>query len=136
VTLADVGYGVRQVLPVIVESVLADRHKLFLVQQPEVRLHPKGQAALGTFFATLVAKEDKHLAIETHSDFLVDRVRLEVAKGTIRSEDVLILFFERRGIKTKVHTIMLDQQGNVTGAPRSYRNFFLSEESSILGRAV
>lgn len=132
--LLDVGYGVSQALPVVVQSVLAERGGLLLLQEPEIHLHPRAQAALGTFFAHLVAKEGKELVVETHSDYLVDRVRREVAEGNIRAQDVLILFFERFRIKTRVHQILLDDAGNVVKAPKSYRQFFLEEEIGLLHR--
>jgi AAA domain, putative AbiEii toxin, Type IV TA system len=133
--LSDVGYGVSQTLPIVVQSVLAAERGMLLLQQPEVHLHPRGQAALGSFFARLVAKEKKELVVETHSDYLVDRVRVEVARGTLRPSDVLILFFEKEYIETRIHPIELDTQGNVTGAPQSYRRFFLEEEATLFSRA-
>jgi energy-coupling factor transporter ATP-binding protein EcfA2 len=133
--LPDVGYGVSQTLPIVVQSVLAAERGMLLLQQPEVHLHPRGQAALGSFFARLVAKEKKELVIETHSDHLLDRVRREVAQGTLRASDVLILFFEKEYIETRVHQIELDEQGNITHAPDSYRRFFLEEELDLLTRA-
>lgn len=133
--LPDVGYGVSQTLPIIVQSALAAEKGMLLLQQPEVHLHPRGQAALGSFFARLVAKEKKELVIETHSDHLLDRIRREVARGTLRASDVLILFFEKEYIETQIHQIGVDEQGNITGAPESYRRFFLEEEIDLLTRA-
>ena len=132
--LADVGYGVSQALPLIVESVLAAPNRRLLVQQPEVHLHPRAQAALGTFFTKLVAAQHKSFVIETHSDFLLDRVRQEVANRTIKSEDVLILFLERESVETTVHQITVDDSGNVVGAPVSYRRFLLEEEVRLVDR--
>lgn len=132
--LSDVGYGVSQTLPIIVQSVLATNRGMLLLQQPEVHLHPRGQAALGSFFANLVAREKKELVIETHSDYLLDRIRVEVAHGTLRPSDVLILFFEKDYIETLVHKIELDANGNVIGAPESYRKFFLEEEATLFSR--
>ncbi len=132
--LADVGYGVSQALPLIVESVLATPNRRLLVQQPEVHLHPRAQAALGTFFTKLVAAQHKSFVIETHSDFLLDRVRQEVANRTIKSEDVVILFLEREGVETAVHQITVDDSGNVLGAPSSYRRFLLEEEVRLVDR--
>jgi len=133
--LPDVGYGVSQALPIIVQSALAAERGMLLLQQPEVHLHPRGQAALGSFFARLVAKEKKELVIETHSDHLLDRIRREVARGKLRASVVLILFFEKEYIETQIHQIGVDEQGNITGAPESYRRFFLEEELELLTRA-
>lgn len=133
--LPDVGYGVSQTLPIIVQSALAAERGMLLLQQPEVHLHPRAQAALGSFFAHLVAKEKKELVIETHSDYLLDRIRLEVARRTLRASDVLILFFEKEYIETQIHQVQLDELGNISGAPESYRRFFLQEEGALLTRA-
>jgi energy-coupling factor transporter ATP-binding protein EcfA2 len=132
--LADVGYGVSQALPLIVESVLATEHRRLLVQQPEVHLHPRAQAALGTFFVKLVTAQHKNFVIETHSDFLLDRVRQEVAHRRIKSEDVLILFLEREGVETSAHQIALDDSGNIVNAPAGYRKFLLEEEVTLVDR--
>jgi predicted ATPase len=134
VNISDVGYGVSQSLPIVVESVLAAKQTRLLIQQPEVHLHPRAQAALGTFFAKLVASTDKHFVIETHSDYFLDRVRREVAQRILSSKDVSILFFDRVGTETKVHILELDTSGNVIGAPPSYRQFFLEEEIALLTR--
>ena len=132
--LPDVGYGVSQALPVIVQSILAEKRTMLLLQQPEVHLHPRGQAALGSFFSTLVAKDKKRFVIETHSDYLLDRIRIEVASGRLRADDVLLLFFEKSGMETHVHPIRLDAHGNVLDAPSSYRRFFMEEEGTLMSR--
>ena len=77
--LVDVGYGVSQALPVITELLDhdADPPKLFLLQQPEIHLHPKAQAALGSLLCT-VAGIGRQLIVETHSDYLLDRVRMDI----------------------------------------------------------
>ena len=133
--LPDVGYGVSQALPVVVQSLLAERERTLLLQQPEVHLHPRGQAALGSFFARLVAKERKAFVIETHSDYLLDRIRLEIASGNLSPSDVMILFFEKKVAQTKVSRILIDDGGNIVDAPRSYRKFFLDEELTLMSRA-
>jgi energy-coupling factor transporter ATP-binding protein EcfA2 len=133
--LIDVGYGVSQSLPVIVECILSHPHAVMFLQQPEVHLHPKAQAALGTFFVDLIAGTSRTLAVETHSDYLVDRVRQEVAKGRISADEVLILFFNKPKLETTVYPIHLDENGNVLDPPPSYREFFLHEELNLLNRA-
>jgi predicted ATPase len=129
--ISDVGYGVSQSLPVIVQSVLSTRSSWMLLQQPEVHLHPRAQAALGTFFCNLVAKGRRTFVIETHSDFIIDRVRQEVAAGRFPAGDVSILYLEKKKFTTTVHPITLDSKGNIIGAPAGYRDFFLREELNL-----
>lgn len=131
--LVDVGYGISQVLPILVESLVADRGNLYLIQQPEVHLHPRAQAALGSFLVRLAATQSKRFVIETHSDYLIDRIRMDVRDKTeIKPEDVSILFFERTGIEVTVRPIQIDKDGNLIGVPGDYRRFFLEEEHRFL----
>ena len=132
--LVDVGYGVSQALPIVVQSVLVSSSKLTLLQQPEVHLHPRAQAALGTFFVDLVRDNDRFMLVETHSDYLVDRVRQEVAAGKLDPDKVVILFFQKPHLETTVHPLYLDASGNVENAPDDYRQFFMEEEIRLLKR--
>ena len=126
--LIDVGYGVSQVLPVITELLRYDAPPMFLLQQPEVHLHPSAQAALGSLFCQ-VARPNRQLVVETHSDHLLDRVRMDVRDGTtkLKPEDVSILFFERGDLDVQIHSLRFDKEGNVLDAPPSYRRFFMDE---------
>lgn len=131
--IIDVGYGVSQALPIVADT-LRMSNTTFLVQQPEVHLHPRAQAELGTFFSE-VSKQRKHtLLIETHSDYLIDRIRMEAREGkTITPQEVSILYFERDGHEVYIHQLDLDDLGNVRNAPPNYRDFFLREEMRSLG---
>ncbi|MBI3992206.1 MAG: DUF3696 domain-containing protein [Candidatus Lambdaproteobacteria bacterium] len=132
--LTDVGYGVSQSLPVVVESATAKSNTTLLLQQPEVHLHPRAQAALASFMVELASAKKCEYVIETHSDFIVDRTRQEIANGRINKDDVIILFFSKRGTKTTIYPIELDELGNLVNPPSSYREFFLNEESNLLMR--
>jgi len=126
--LIDVGYGVSQVLPIITELFRDKRTSMFLLQQPEVHLHPSAQAALGSLFCEM-AHPYRRLVVETHSDHLLDRVRMDVrdAKTELKPDDVSILFFERGDLDVRIHSLRLDGEGNVLDAPPSYRRFFMEE---------
>ena len=134
--LIDVGYGVSQSLPIVIDSIVAPNNEILLVQQPEVHLHPKAQAALGSFFAELVSTTSKQFIIETHSDYLIDRVRIAVADGTISAKKVQLLYLDREGLDIKVYALDLDDLGNITNAPPNYRSFFLHEEINLMSRGV
>jgi len=129
--LIDVGYGVSQALPIIVD-ILQSTSGLFLIQQPEVHLHPQAQAALGSLFAKQAGRKRK-LLIETHSDHLVDRIRMEVRDGTLNPSDVSLLYFERLKHGSLIHNLELDKNGSITNPPPGYRQFFMNEERSLLG---
>ena len=132
--LIDVGYGVSQAIPVLTELLREDCSPILLLQQPEVHLHPSAQAALGSLFCNIAGPE-RQLVVETHSDHLLDRVRMEIRDGTgaLRPDDVSVLFFERGELDVQIHSLRIDKDGNVLDAPETYRSFFLEETTRSLG---
>jgi predicted ATPase len=132
--LCCVGYGVSQSLPVIVESFLRPEGSWFSIQQPEIHLHPKAQAALGDLFFELALMENKKFLIETHSDYMIDRFRINYRKkesNTLPKSQ--ILYFERDKNGNKVYQLEIDEQGEIPSEqPIGYRDFFVKEEMDIL----
>jgi predicted ATPase len=100
--ITDVGFGISQVLPVIVQGFLSFNGSLTIIEQPEIHLHPKMQADLADLFIDIVKKEnsdepDKFLIIETHSEYLLKRLRRRMAENKrISPEDVAIYYFHPR----------------------------------------
>lgn len=135
VNLVDVGYGVGQILPILVSIFNASRPTMFLLQQPEVHLHPRGQAELSSLLVSMHKNYDHSFLVETHSDYIIDRVRILVRKKKINPEYVSILYFERmkKGNSVKVHDIRMDADGNLTNVPKNYRDFFTMETDTLLG---
>ena len=137
--LIDVGYGVNQVLPIATELLRPKGPRMFLLQQPEVHLHPSAQAALGGLFGSVASKRRKQLIVETHSDHLIDRIRMDVRdrKTKLKPEDVSILYFERRNLAVEIHSLGWDENGNLVGRPGpipdGYREFFRTERRRSLG---
>ena len=141
--IVDVGYGISQSLPILVDIMAAKdrpprprRHeRTFVLQQPEVHLHPRGQAQLASLFIQAFKKRGNRFLIETHSDYIVDRVRISVLQGLLKPDDVSILYFEPNGNAVNIHNMGLDNDGNLEGAPPGYREFFLRETDQLLGFA-
>ena len=130
--IMDVGYGISQSLPILVDVRRASRHT-FLLQQPEVHLHPRAQASLAVLFAESWRKNKNRFLIETHSDHIVDRIRILVRKGLLKADDVSILYFEPNRNSVVIHHISMDGNGNLQHAPAGYRDFFLAETDQLLG---
>ena len=122
------GFGISQVLPMLAALLRADGPAMLLLQQPELHLHPSAQAALGSLFCR-TAEAERQLIIETHSEFIMNRIRVDVRdRGTkLRPEDVAILYFERNDIEVCLHPIRFDENGNVQDAPPSYLRSFTDE---------
>ena len=132
--LIDVGYGVSQVLPVVAEIFRPEAPFMFLFQQPEVHLHPSAQAALGTLFCATAASGSQ-LIIETHSEYILDRIRMDIRDGEtqLRPDDVSVLYFERTGSDVRIHSLRFDDQGNTLDAPDGYGRFFMNETQRSIG---
>ena len=130
--IMDVGYGVSQSLPILVD-INSHQGSLLLLQQPEVHLHPRAQAELATVFAESVRENGNSFMIETHSDHIVDRMRILVRQGKIPAEDVSILYFEPLKNAVQIHNIEVDSDGNLGNVPPGYRDFFLRESDRLLG---
>lgn len=132
--LVDVGYGVSQVLPILVDVILGERESAFLLQQPEVHLHPRAQAELGSLLGHLCREEGKWFLVETHSDYLVNRIRMDLRdKKGVGPEDLLVLYFEKRGSESAVTEMHLGPDGDYEQVPDGYRRFFLEEQRKLLG---
>lgn len=131
--LIDVGYGVSQVLPVIAELFRPDGPSMFFFQQPEVHLHPSAQAALGSLFCQ-TASSGRQLIIETHSDYILDRILLDIRdkRTKLKAKDISILFFERKGQNVSISSIKIDEKGEVLDTPKSYRRFFTDELKRVI----
>ena len=131
--LMYVGYGISQILPILVR-VLREKDHTFLMQQPEVHLHPKAQAALTSLFIELTKQKNNNFIIETHSDYMIDRARIEIMKGKIKPEDVSLIYLEAKGTDVEVYNLGFDRQANFSpDPPINYRSFFLKEEDALLG---
>lgn len=130
--LIDVGYGVNQILPILVR-IFNSRSKVYLMQQPEIHLHPKGQAELASLMIETIKHEKHRYIIETHSDAMINRARIEIMNGGIAPQDVSLIYLEPVGNKVRVHNIQFDEQANLRGAPQGYRDFFIDESNKLLG---
>ncbi len=89
--LADVGYGCSQILPILVAGFNRPPGSTLIVEQPELHLHPRAQAELGTFVCD-VKERGLQLLIETHSEHLLLRLQSHVASGRLRPEDVAVYY--------------------------------------------
>ncbi len=119
-SLVDVGFGISQFLPIIVADLQLSDHSCLAVSQPEIHLHPKIQATFGNYLANQIKRTQKQYIIETHSEYLLNRIRLLLVTGELKPEDVRVLYFENDGVKSTVHDVEFTTKGAVKGAPDSF----------------
>jgi predicted ATPase len=132
--ILNVGYGVSQSLPIIVEFLARPKGTFFAVQEPEIHLHPRAQAALGDVLFEMATTDHKRFLIETHSDYAIDRFRMNYKKDRANKPDSQILFFERRDKHNVVTPLSIGNSGELPAdQPESYRRFFIKEQMNLLG---
>jgi hypothetical protein len=130
----SVGYGVSQVLPLVVEMLARRKGSWFAMQQPEVHLHPRAQAALGDVIYNVAEHDDKRFLVETHSDFTIDRFRMNYRNSAQHKSNAQVLFFQRDNLGNHVHCIAIDKKGEYSyDQPQAFREFFLKEQTKLLG---
>lgn len=131
----NTGFGLTQVFPLVVAAISAREDDLLLIENPEVHLHPAGQAAMGVFLAE-VAAAGVQVLIETHSDHILNGVRRAVKNGVLRPDDALLHFFRPRdesGERPQVETPALDAAGNVDLWPEGFFDQFDKDTSFFAG---
>ncbi|CPR91936.1 DUF3696 domain-containing protein [Mycobacteroides abscessus] len=123
---SNTGFGVSYALPIIVAGVLSQPGDMLIVENPEAHLHPRGQSRLGRFLAT-VAGSGVQVVIETHSDHVVNGVRLAIAQKTsLSGESAVIHYFDDNGAST----LRIKDSGEVSHWPAG----FFDQIESDLGK--
>jgi len=108
--LADVGYGNSHVIPVLIGGYNLKAGAMYLVEQPEIHLHPRAQAELGDFFLELYQNKVATM-IETHSEHLVLRLQQHVANHLIPPDDIQFYYVYAKGEQKVAQAMHLDKQG-------------------------
>lgn len=132
--ITDVGFGISQVLPILVQGFISNNKSLILIEQPEIHLHPKMQADLADLFIDILntsadkkGKIKKRLLIETHSEYLLKRLRRRISEGKLSSKDIAIYFIEPRDKDNKDSAIIKSVQISKNGSFDWPKDFYMTE---------
>lgn len=119
--LTHVGVGVSQVLPILVQSLLAEKGATLIFEQPELHLHPRVQTRLADFFVSLSLHE-KRCIIETHSEYLINRLRFLSVKSEDDSVSKLskIYFVEKKAGASVYRPMVINEFGVITNWPKGF----------------
>ena len=133
VSIADVGFGVSQVLPVLVALLVADPGQLVYVEQPELHLHPRAQCALASMLAD-TARRGVRLIVETHSALLLLSVRTLIANAKLDPDLVKLHWFSlsRKDGSSTVSSADLDEDGAYGAWPEDFGDIELAAEGKYL----
>lgn len=130
INLYDVGFGISQILPIIVEGFYAKKGSLLIIEQPEIHLHPKLQADIGDLLIE-ITKLEKDIIIETHSEHLLLRIKRRIAEGSLHAEDVAIYYFNLTPEGTQIKKIKIDKSGRFENWPEGFFEEDIKETLAI-----
>ncbi|MBI4946246.1 MAG: DUF3696 domain-containing protein [Bacteroidetes bacterium] len=118
----NVGFGISYALPVVTALLAARPNELIIIENPESHIHPRGQAELGKLIAK-VAMNDVQVIVETHSDHVINGIRVAVKEEKIASDRAMFFYFERaieeREQYSKITNIEVDKQGELSTYPKN-----------------
>jgi predicted ATPase len=120
VSVTDVGFGISQVLPVLVQVFYAVPGTPVILEQPEIHLHPAAQSALGDVLLGAVKDNGTQLVVETHSEHLLHRIQRRIAEEGISKEDVALYFIEAAHGRSEIHELKVDEYGNIANWPQDF----------------
>jgi len=118
----NVGFGITYVLPVVTALLAAKRGELIIIENPESHIHPRGQAELGRLIAK-TAMNDVQIIIETHSDHILNGIRVAVKESDITKDRVIAFYFEKvvdaSEQYSKISDIEIDKNGELSNYPKN-----------------
>lgn len=139
VKIADVGFGVSQVLPALVEAFYCPPHSVVWMEQPEIHLHPQMQAELAdVFISAIQAREggnprNVQLIVESHSEHFLNRLQRRIAEEMVTPDDVAMYFCKRVASATELEPLRINPYGEIENWPP---NFFSDEMAELTARTV
>ncbi len=116
-TLTDVGFGVSQVLPVLVLLYYAPRGSIVLMEQPELHLHPSVQSGLADVMLAVADHRNVQIVVESHSEHLLRRFQRRVAEGAVAASDLKLHFVRSRDGKADLDSLRLNEWGGIENWP-------------------
>jgi predicted ATPase len=140
VNLKDAGFGLSQVLPVVIQAYAAPKDSIVLIEQPEIHLHSRAQAELGDLFLKAVSDKPKKLIIETHSENLLLRIQRRLAENylkkqpdfNITSDNIAVYFIENQNGQSIAHKIPLNERGEFEDMPEGFKRFFTDDFEEVM----
>jgi len=141
VLITDVGFGVSQILPVLVQCFYVSPNSILFFEQPEIHLHPSVQSHLGDLFIEAIHSREKgenrntQIIVESHSEHLIRRIQRRVAEQIIKPEEVAIYFVHQNRGMAKLEELKIDLFGNVSNWPKNFFGNDIEDLSAMTNAA-
>jgi len=118
--LPDVGFGVSQVLPVVVLLNYVPEGSTVLLEQPEIHLHPAVQSALGDLIINAMQSRNLQIIVESHSEHLLRRLQRRIAEEKVSNTKMRLYFTEMQDGQSKAEILDLDKYGYINNWPKHF----------------
>ena len=134
--LTDVGFGVSQVLPVLVLLYYVPEGSTVLMEQPEIHLHPAVQSGLADVMLNVATVRNVQIVVESHSEYLMRRLQRRVAEESASAEDVKLYFVSSKRGEAKISDLLLNEWGEIENWPDKFFGDEMGEIAAISKAAL
>ena len=131
VRLTDVGFGVSQVLPVLILCHYAPEGSILILEQPEAHLHPKVQSELADVLIDVVKNRNVQIILESHSAHLLHRLQRRIAEEQMSADDTAFYFCQINDGTSEIERLKVDEYGNIRNWPQ---NFFGDDMGDLVAK--
>ena len=136
VALTDVGFGVSQVLPVLVLLYYVPEGSTVLMEQPEIHLHPAVQSGLADLMLNVAKARNLQIIVESHSEHLLRRFQRRVAEGKASSTDLSMYFVSTSRGVAKARDLNLNEWGEIVNWPEDFFGDEMGEIAAIAKEGI
>ncbi|SDX39496.1 Protein of unknown function [Hymenobacter psychrophilus] len=132
VFLTDVGFGVSQLLPVLVLLFYVPEGSTIILEQPEIHLHPAVQAGLADVFIDAIKRRNVQIILESHSEHLLQRLQRRLAEEALPTDQVKLYFTDFVGAASTLTPLDLDEYGNIRNWPKNFFGDTMGEAAAMM----
>jgi len=136
VLITDVGFGVSQILPVLVLCYYVPEGSTIILEQPEIHLHPAVQTGLADVFIDAIKTRDLQIILESHSEHLLRRLQRRVAEGVLGADQTALYFARMANSASSLEQLQMDLFGNIINWPEGFFGDELGELAAMTEAAM
>jgi predicted ATPase len=136
VLITDVGFGVSQILPVLVLCYYVPEGSIILLEQPEIHLHPSVQSGLADVFIDAVKNRNVQIVVESHSEHLLRRLQRRIAEEVMTPSRTALYFCEATETGSHLNELDVDLYGNIRNWPKDFFGDDFGEMAAITRAAM
>jgi len=135
--IMDVGFGISQVLPMLVLAYFVPRGSTILAEQPEIHLHPRAQVGLAELMAEVARERNVQFLVETHSEYLFRRLQFLIADQKLGRDECRLYFVDRNEDQTaELRRLVVDEYGRVANWPKNFFGDSIGETERQVRRMI